>query len=259
MRAGRQNTPMFYYSGNMDAFGAATYGSALNNFANWQARVDSDISYTSPKFAGSTVEVHYSIGGRSGDTQGNSVYQLAFQTYQGPLYFGTAYLKANNATNTVSVKQFLAGGNYDYGSGKFYLGYFRTNDIISATTGNALSNPAGKYDPSVGVVGNVAGNYHNTYTISADYRINVKATVGLGGGYIEDSSVRKNSAKQAGVILNYDVTKRTRIYTVLSRLYNEHGAAFKMTGASITAPSQILVPDAGANETGFQVGLRHLF
>ena len=258
-RMGRQNTPMFAYSGNMDAFGAATYGSAFNDFSNWLARIDNDVSYISPKFANSNVEVHYSFGEKAGVSQGGAAYQAAFQTQQGPFYLGTAFLKANNATNTVSVKQFMLGGNYDYGAGKVYLGFFRTDDIISATTGNALSNPAGKYDPAIGPVGNVPGNYHNTYSVSADYRILPTLTMGAGGGYISDGSSLGNSAKQFSVILNYDLSKRTRIYSVVSRLINSNTAAFKMTGASVTAPTQLLSPDGGASETGFQVGLRHTF
>jgi len=258
VRAGRQNTAMFVYSGNMDAFGAATYGSAFNNFANWLARVDNDISYLSPKFANSTLELHYSMGEKAGTTSGNGVYQLGFQSQQGPLYIGSAYLNANNTTNTVNIKQFMLGGNYEYGVGKVYLGFFRTNEVISSTTGNAFTNPAGKYDPTGSVVGTTAGNYHNTYSLSADYRINAQTTVGAGGGYIKDSSSYNNNAKQFSVILNYDISKRTRVYAVASRLINENTAAFKMTGASLTA-SQALSPQAGASETGIQIGVRHMF
>ncbi len=258
VRVGRQNSPMFAYSGNMDAFGAATYGSAYNNFSNWIARVDNDISYISPKFSNSTLELHYSLGEKTDSMAANSVYQLGFQTQQGPVYFGTAYVNANNSTNTVNVKQFMAGGNYDYGNGKIYLGFFRTNEVISSTTGNALTNPAGKYDPTGSVVGTVAGNYHNTYSLSADYRITPSLTVGAGGGYIKDSSSLNNNAKQFSLIANYDLSKRTRLYTVLSRLSNQNTAAYKMTGASLTT-TQALSPQAGANETGFQIGIRHLF
>lgn len=258
VRLGRQNSPMFYYSGNMDAFGAATYGSAYNNFSNWIARVDNDISYLSPKFANSTVELHYSLGEKTDSLSANSVYQLGFQTQQGPLYFASAYVNANNSTNTVNVKQFMAGGNYDYGNGKVYLGFFRTNEVISSSTGNALSNPAGKYDPTGSVVGATAGNYHNTYSLSADYRFTPALTVGAGGGYIHDSSTLKNNARQFSLIANYDLSKRTRLYTVLSRLINDNSAAFKMTGASLTS-TQALSPQAGASETGFQVGIRHTF
>src|SRR6516164_5271225 len=56
VRFGRQNSPMFVYSGNMDAFGAATYASGLNNFANWLARVDNDIAYFSPMFYGTQAD-----------------------------------------------------------------------------------------------------------------------------------------------------------------------------------------------------------
>jgi predicted porin len=258
VRAGRQNSPMFYYSGNMDAFGAATYGSAYNNFANWIARVDNDISYISPKFANSTLELHYSLGEKTDSLAANSVYQMGIQTQQGPVYFATAYVNANNSTNTVNVKQFMAGGNYDYGSGKVYLGFFRTNAVISSSTATALTNPAGKYDPTGSVVGTTAGNYHNTYSLSADYRFTPSLTVGAGGGYIKDSSSLNNNAKQLSLIANYDLSKRTRVYTVLSRLINQHTAAYKMTGASFTG-SQSLSPQAGANETGFQVGIRHTF
>lgn len=258
VRLGRQNTPMFFYSGNMDAFGAATYGSAFNNFSNWLARVDNDISFISPKFANSTLELHYSVGEKAGSTSANAVYQIGAQTQQGPLYIGSAFLSASNATNAVKVRQFMLGGNYDYGSGKFYLGYFRTNEVISATTGNALVNPAGKYDPTASVVGNVAGNYHNTFSVSADYRVTPQTTIGAGGGYIKDSSSYNNNARQFSLIVNYDLSKRTRLYAVASRLINQNTAAFKMTGASLTA-SQALSPDQGASETGVQLGIRHTF
>ncbi|WDZ95160.1 porin [Herbaspirillum sp. WKF16] len=258
VRVGRQNTPMFLYAGNMDAFGAATYGSAYNNFANWLARVDNDISYISPKFANSNLELHYSVGERAGSVASNSVYQIGAQTQQGPVYVGSAYLNAKNGTNTNSVKQFMLGGNVDYGSGKIYLAFFRTNEVVSATTGNVFVNPAGKYDPTGNLLTTAIGNYHNTYSLSADYRINASTTIGAGGGYVKDSSSYNNNARQFSLIVNYDLSKRTRLYAVASRLVNQNTAAYKMTGASFTA-SQALSPDAGASETGVQFGIRHTF
>ncbi|MFP4591786.1 porin [uncultured Ralstonia sp.] len=258
LRAGRQNSAMFTYSGNMDAFGAATYGSGYNNFANWLARVDNDLSYLSPKFANTQFELHYSVGGQAGSMAGNAVYQAAVQTTQGPVYFALAYLNAANASNSNRVREFMAGGNVDYGRGKVYFGYFRANEVISATTGNALSNPAGKYDPTVGPVGNVPGNYHSTYSLSADYRIQPAWTVGAGYATIRDSSPLGNSAWQVSGIVNYDLSKRTRLYGVISRLKNDNTARFKMAGASITTGS-FLTPDAGQGETGVQVGIRHTF
>ncbi|MFX7849416.1 porin, partial [Acinetobacter baumannii] len=91
-----------------------------------------------------------------------------------------------------------------------------TNEVISATTGNVFTNPAGKYDPAGAVVGNTAGDYHNTYSLSADYRINAQTTVGAGGGYVKDSSRYNNNARQFSLIVNYDLSKRTRLYAVAS-------------------------------------------
>ena len=257
-RFGRQNTPMFAWSGNMDAFSAATYGSGYNNFANWLARVDNDISYLSPKIANTQLEVHYSVGGQPGTLAGNAVYQAGVQTTQGPVYLALAYLNAANATNTVRVQEVMTGGNYDYGRGKLYFGYFRANDVISATTGNALSNPAGKYDPSVGPVGNVPGEWHSTYSVSADFRFSPFLSVGAGYAWIKDDSSLGNGAHEYSAIVNYDLSKSTRLYGVVSRLNNDNSAQFKMTGASITTGS-FLTPDAGQSETGVQIGIRHLF
>lgn len=258
VRLGRQNTSMFLYSGNMDAFGGATYGSAYNNFSNWLARVDNDISYISPKFYNSVVELHYSIGEKAGVTAGNAVYQAAVQSQQGPAYLALAYLTAANPTNTNRVAEIMVGGNYDYGHGKVYVGFFRANEVISATTGNAFTNPAGKYDPALGPVTNTAGTYHNTYSVSADYRVTPLASVGAGYGVIRDSSASVNNARQLGLIANYDLSKRTRLYSAISRLKNSGTAQFKMAGASITTGT-FLTPGAGESETGFQVGIRHTF
>lgn len=258
VRAGRQNSAMFSYSGNMDAFAAATYGSGYNNFANWLARVDNDIAYYSPKFANTQVELHYSVGEQAGSLAGNAVYQAAVQTQQGPVYFALAYLNAANAAHTNRVQEYMAGGNVDYGHGKVYFAFFRANEVISSTTGNVLTNPAGKYDPAVGPVGNVAGNYHNTYSLSADYRILPALTVGAGYATIRDSSPLSNSAWQVSGIVNYDLSKRTRLYGVISRLKNDNTARFKMAGASITTGT-FLTPDGGQGETGLQIGIRHMF
>ncbi|WP_368683040.1 porin [Paraburkholderia sp. BR10936] len=258
VRFGRQNTPMFTWSGNMDAFGAATYASGYNNFANWLARVDNDIAWISPKFVGTQVELHYSVGGQPGTLAGNAVYQAGVQTTQGPVYLALAYLNAANATASNRVQEFMAGGNLDYGWGRIYVGYFRANDVISATTGNALSNPAGKYDPTVGPVGNTAGDWHSTYSLSADYRFTPFFSMGAGATYTKDSTHLGNDALQYGAIVNYDLSKGTRLYGTISELKNYGTAQFKMAGASITTGS-FLTPGPGQSEFGVQVGIRHLF
>lgn len=258
VRLGRQNSPFFIYSGNMDAFAAATYASGYNNFANWLARVDNDIAWLSPKFYGTQAELHYSVGGQPGTLAGNAVYQAGVQTTQGPVFFALAYANATNATASFRVQQFMAGGNVDYGWGRIYVGYFRSNDVISATTGNALSNPAGKYNPATGPVGNTPGNWHSTYSLSADYRFTPFLSVGGGAAYMKDSTSLGNNALQYGAIINYDLSKGTRVYATVSELKNYGNAQFKMGGASITTGS-FLTPGPGQSEFGAQVGIRHLF
>ncbi len=69
---------------------------------------------------------------------------------------------------------------------------------------------------------------------------------------------RTHPSRQFSLIVNYDLSRRTRLYAVASRLINQNTAAYRMTGASFTA-SQALSPDAGASETGVQLGIRHTF
>jgi predicted porin len=257
-RAGRQNSPLFTLLGNADAFGVTTYGSGFNNFIMEQIRVDNDLVYFTPIFANTQLEFHYAVGGVPGEFTGNAVYQVGMQTKQGPLVAVAAYLKANNATNTNSVQQLLAAANYDYGYGKVYAGFFRTNDVISATTGNALTSPAGKGNPVAGPVTNTPGNYHDTYTVSADYRVTPVLTIGLGYAVTIDSSGLGNNAREFGVIANYSLSKSTRLYAVGTRLMNSDGARFVVADAALS-PGAFLTPDAGTDETGFQIGIRYAF
>lgn len=257
-RVGRQNSPLFTLLGNADAFGAVTYASGFNNFIMEQIRVDNDVAYFTPVFDHTQLEFHYAVGGVAGEVTGNAVYQVGMQTTQGPFVAVAAYLKANNASNTNSVQQLLAGANYDYGYGKLYVGFFRTNDVISATTTNALTSPSGKGNPALGPVTDTPGDYHDTYTVSADYRVTSAVTVGLGYAMTFDRSGLDNNAKEVGVIANYNLSKTVRLYAVGSRLMNSHGAQFVLAGAALS-PGSFLTPDPGTAETGFQIGIRYAF
>jgi predicted porin len=258
LRIGRQNSTLFTFVSDMDAFGGATYGSGYLNFTNFQARVDNDISYFTPTWQGTQLQLHYSVGGVPGNVAGNAVYQVAARTLQGPILLEGAYLNATNQANTNRIQQVLFGGNYNYGRGRIYLGYFRANTIISATGGSVLFNNAGKYDPSVGPVSGTPGNYHSTYSVSADFAFSPAFSIGAGYAYTHDSSGLGNSAQQYGAIVNYDLSKQTRIYAVGTRLNNFHQADYQMLGASVTAGS-FLLPDHGKSETGAQIGIWHLF
>ncbi len=257
-RVGRQNSPLFTLLGNVDALGAVTYGSGFNNFVMEQIRVDNDIAYFTPTFYNTRLEFHYAPGGVPGEFTGNAVYQVGMQSVQGPFTVIAAYMKATNATNTNSVQQLLAGGNYDYGHGKVYVGFFRTNDVISATTTNALTSPAGKGNPAAGNVTDMPGNYHNTYTVSADYRFTTRLTVGVDYAVTIDQSGLGNNAREVGIIANYDLSHSTRLYAVGTRLWNSNTAQFVVAGAALS-PGSFLTPDPGAAETAFQVGIRYAF
>jgi predicted porin len=258
VRAGRQNSPLFTMLGNVDALGAVTYGSGFNNFIMEQIRVDNDIAYFSPMFYHTRFELHYAVGGIPGSFAGNAVYQAGLQTAQGPFVAVAVYFRANNAANSNSVQQLLLGGNVDYGRGKLYFGFFRTNDVVSSNTANSLTSPAGKGDTAAGNVTDTPGDYHDTYTASVDYRLTPRLTLGIDYAVTIDRSGLGNDAREVGVIANYKLSRSTQFYAVGSRLFDAHTAQFFMADAALS-PGAFLVPDRGASETGLQVGIRYAF
>ena len=110
----------------------------------------------------------------------------------------------------------------------------------------------------MGAVSNTPGNYHNTYSLSADYQFNPALTVGAGYAYIQNDSSLHNNAEEFSLISTYSLSKSTTLYAVASRINNSHTAQFKM-GDAATTTGTFLTPGTGQGETGFQLGMRHSF
>src|SRR5262245_45598726 len=142
-RFGRQNTAIFYRGGYID-FTARTLGSVVNNFGT-PSRYDSDIAYISPRMAGFLAEAHYSIQGSQPEhTTNQAVYQGALDYEVGPFRIGYAGIAGKPPAGSVVDKTVPYNnfyGNYDYGKGKVYLVYVRSNNqSTTAGTVGSLNN-----------------------------------------------------------------------------------------------------------------------
>lgn len=265
IRFGRQNTAIFSIGGAIDYTSRTTFGSLLTTFGV-PSRYDNDISYNSPRIANFQVEAHYALPEIAGEGVGShGVYQLGIEYTNGPYRFGYAGLGAKPlATAAIKDKVVYHNvyANYDYGKGKLYFAYVRSNN----STGNASGNNAASILGNVGASNNsFAGTdanalrMYNIYQLSADYRVSLQLRVGALYGVIRDSSGSAAGAQGGNVGAYYDLSKRTTLYGFASYLKNDANAGFRFSGSG--APSANLSgPDInGKSLTGLQVGILHRF
>lgn len=238
VRAGRQNTPGFLMIARLDAFAGATFGSFLNNVSAYTPRYDNMLGYISPNMSGFKVQAYVGLGEQTAPRNGLNSYMLGGEYESGPLYLGISSSLQNSANDNQSIKSTFAGGAYDYGMGKVFLGYYRGNNLGAAAATN------------------VAGVYYSAYSISANYRVTTQGTLGAGYGWAKDSSGANRDARQFSLIGTYDLSKRTMLYSTYAHLSNKNGATFSLSGAG---PITKNVPTAGGTVNGVQVGIRHLF
>lgn len=238
VRAGRQNSPQYIMLAQLDAFAGATYGSIINNSSNLGIRYDNSISYISPSAYGLKFQGLVSLGGQASPHTGNNVYVAMVDYARGPWYFGLNYAEQKSQDASFSVKSTFAVADYDYGHGRLYLSWYRGD--------NPGANPAA----------NVRGIYTSIYSLSGDWRISPALVIGAGEGWIDESGAGVPQAWQASAIATWSLSKRTTLFSSVAYVSNTKGGVFSLGGAG---PITRNVPVPGGNETGFQLGIRHMF
>jgi predicted porin len=249
-RFGRQNTAIFYRGGYID-FTARTLGSVVNTFGT-PSRYDSDIAYISPRWAGFLAEVHYSIQGSQPQHSTNqAVYQAALDYENGPFRLGYAGIAGKPPAGSVVDKTVVYNNvyaNFDYGMGKVYLVYIRSNNqSTTAGTGGTLNNggnPLGTTGSLVTGTDTGANTYYNIYQVSADYRLYPNVRIGALYGQIKDDSGGGKNADGWAVGAYWDVTKELMIYGLGNSLSNDPNAGFRPSGSAgltktFTAPGDV--------------------
>ena len=250
-RFGRQNTAIFYRGSYID-FTARTLGSVINVFGT-PSRYDSDIAYISPRWAGFLAEVHYSIQGSQPQHSTNqAVYQGALDWEYGPFRLGYAGIGANPPAGAVVDKKVSYNnfyGNWDYGKGKVYLAFVRSNNQ-STTPGtptgtlNNGGNPLGTTGALVTGTDVGANTYYNIYQVSADYYIAPTVRVGALYGKIKDETNDVKNADGWSLAAYWDVTKELMVYGLANSLSNDPGAGFRPSGSAgltktFTSPADV--------------------
>ncbi len=259
-RVGRQETIAFFHGGMVD-FTSRTLGSVVNAFGV-PARFDRDLSYSSPRLGGLKFEAHYALSSAGGSTVGSNgaVYQLGLDYVHGPIDVGYNGLWANppsGATYNTKADYHNLYADYDYGHGKVYLTYVRTN--VGPTSG--FSGIGGAYPGGVPLTGTSAGintNY-DIYQVSADYDLTTTWRVGALYGQIKDTSDSSGGAKGWAAGTYYSGIKDTTLYALVDGLSNDSAAGFKESGSAPLSQYFSGSDLTGKKATGVQVGFVYKF
>jgi predicted porin len=209
------------------------------------------ISYQTPEIGGVFHAIGvYGFGGVAGNQSalryfsGNAVY------HTGPFLADTAYFTMNNAAGVNLDKAWHLGGSYKFNDAfKFYLAYDNSDTSqlgLGATFAvnggpNSNGNPV-KKNTQWG--GGISGN--------------ITANVGYSLGYYRevDSNDSSDKATTLGFVLNYTLSKRTKLYGIIDQL--KAGNAIANGYAATSVPGGGLV-FPGQSSTGFTLGMTHSF
>ena len=265
-RAGRQNGIIFFKGSYVDNT-TRTMGSVINAFGV-PSRYDSDLSYISPRMGGFQFEAHYSLQGSIVDhTTEQGVYQLGLEYLGGPVRVGYADITGkppSGAAVSKNVYYRMGYFNYDYGVGKFYLAYVKSNNNSTTGSGSGLlfngGSPLGNVGALITGTDVGANTEYAIPQISADYQITKQLRLGALYGKIQDKSNTGKNAAGWNVAAYYDVFKDTMAYLLVNSLKNDPNAGFRPSGsAGLTKPFTAAADVNGQTIRGIQLGFVYKF
>lgn len=175
------------------------------------------IAYTSPTLAGLRADVQYSLH----ETGSVSRRALALRYDLGSLHLGLGHEAATGTERKSTALRAL-----------YELGAFTLGGYYERTTGDVFKR--------------------NNFRLAGMYTLGASefhANVGLAG---DRGGVDNTGAKQYTLAYNYNLSKRTKIYTFYTKVDNDANAAYN-PGAFFA------VPTAGQNLQSFALGVRHNF
>lgn len=258
---GRMYTPYYNFMTSLDPFVNGTVGRYSNAFTlaptvsgsslTNPLRFDNAVAYTSPSFGGFSVTAAFSnnvVGqeASASNAANNTAYALFGQYADGPIYVGTNYHYIAGGSNPVDsvindVQNFSLGGSYDFKVAKI-MALWGWNEIDYA-----------------GVMSNVSNATLNNYMIGATVPFG-KWTGKATYVYSDGNKSAGGDAQQLAVGLDYNLSKRTTVYTAYSYINNDDkrmsGTGDAGQGGSYAAGNGY---GAGVWQQGFQVGVTHRF
>nr|WP_245746989.1 porin [Paraburkholderia lycopersici] len=225
VRVGRQYSPIYIpFKGQLDAFGAGTIASGLDNLSKITPYESNAITYLSPEIYGFSTTLMASLRDPSTDGNGLSGTVETFAWRRGPFRISYAHQQQNGDG---ALRANLGGVSYVFGALTGFLAYFNGDG----------GTP----------------RYHNDgISVSARYAVTSRFRASLGYTWLRDRSGGDDDADQFSAACEYDLSKRVLLYASAGWLRNHGQAAFTLRGVNVTG----LPPSwPGAPVRGVQIGV----
>ena len=236
VRLGRDYAPTFWNLTYYDAFGTNGVGNSLNVIAP-SAAIGVSRLYTGTRRDNA---ISYFLPGNIGGINGQLMVAAA-----------------ENGTTTDRGGRFI-GGRVGYAAGPVNVGFsYGQQRYTSGAPDTKTYNLGGSYD--LGVVKLLGYWDHQTETNKKGNLISLSAVVPFGQSEIHagydydklDVSGTKTKVDQFKVGYVYNLSKRTAMYSTVSRLSNKNNTSLFIPGGNPIS--------AGGKSTGAEFGIRHFF
>jgi predicted porin len=230
VRFGRQYSPIYIpFKGDLDAFGAGTIASGLNNLSKITPYASNAIEYLSPVVGGFSATVMMATRDPS-ENDGNGIdgyYVTA--TYQ---LDNLRLLYARQQTHGAgALRANLGGATYAIDKVRVWLAFFNGDG------GTPLYHGAGG-------------------SLSAQYSFSSNARASLGYAHVRDYTGAGASADQFSMAFEYNVSRTLLFYFSAAYLANHDDASFTLRGVNVTG---LPVAYPGAPVKGVQLGVLERF
>lgn len=295
--AGKNDTPYKTSTGSLDMFsntladynalmgtkawqGTASTASAgitvsnnggSSNSASFDTRFSNMVMYSTPTFNGFTANAMWAAAneaynqdqGSATRTKG-SQYSLSAVYSNGPIYATIAHeqQRIQNAVNEASAapkdKALKLGFGYNFGATKVGVIWEKiSDDRTQAAVASTFGGTSNQLTTNV----NSRSIEHKAWYIGASHTMG-KAVLKAAYTHMGDlDGTSDTGAKQWSAGVDYNLSKRTKVYALYTKLSNERLGAYSLGqgGLQIATNAGGSAVVGGADPSGFAVGMQHSF
>ena len=186
---------------------------------------------------------------------------------------GIGYNRGTNMDGTTGLITTTAGGSYSTGDFKFFAGYQamkNENSILLPVFYDAWDKEIGASLKAAGVPAPVLAAWTSIFrtTVAKNFKLDATSfSLGLqykiGNGRImtsfsrqDDRTLSNSDASQIAIGYDYNLSKRTDVYTVFGRIKNQNDGQYALGAASASGG---FTETPGGNARAVQIGMRHRF
>lgn len=239
LRLGRLTTLM---NDIMGAFWMLRWGAAENAFlygGQTTLNTSNTVRYESPSLYGFVLDAQYSFGTTN---SAGSLYEVKGQYDQGPLRVAGSFYRSRSPHDLVFPNSLLSmetlGASYAF---RWAIPYVLYQRIFSSDATGAARVDRYNVDVALAIPLGAA-------SLRLDY------------GITRNQALAHANADSASIRLDYSLSKRTIVYTGLSKVWNGQNAYYQATSASGSSPlSSVPASLLGKDSTTYILGLRTAF